>query len=363
MAKVLMAVYNTIQTDARVIRAATALHSSGYDVCVLSCNSDVDYRNEHFASVVYTSPKRGGRLLIAFWLFVLKYALKHRDFDILYMHDYFMPYVGKLIHSIVHKPWVYDAHELLLQRKTHRYSLREKFFLCLEAHSIRNAALVIAANDERLRIINRVYSLNNAISVGNIAPMIRVAGGVIPKKEQILVYQGTLSEERKVSEYIKVLSLLDPKVKLKLIGGSSDINTYRLLAKEYGVEDRVIFTGKIPYSQLINESQECTLGFVTYRMDGLNTYYCSPNKIFEYVQLGLPVICSPQPFLVRLCREYNIGEVWDIEKADLHELATAINKVLSNIDSYTEKMADFNCDFNCESEMNKLVTAVKRIKL
>ena len=361
MANIIMAVYNSIQNDARVIRAAEALNKDGHKITVLSCNSDVNYSNPAFKSVVYSYPKKGFRLLLHFWLFVWKWLKTYKkDYDIIYMHDYFMPIIGVFSSKRVKKKWIYDAHELLIQRCKYKKSKRERFFFMLEKFSAPKADLVIAANDERLRIIKKIYKLSNVVSVGNISNL--NIEKINNNPEDIIVYQGILNEERRPDLYIKVLKFLPENIKLKLIGGGN-IDYYRNLATELELSSRVIFTGKIPYKDLIEESQKCKVGIVSYLMNDLNNLYCSPNKLFEYIQFGLPIIASPQPFLKQIIKDYHVGEIWDCRKDTLEDLAEKILRIINNSDLYREKMAEFNHAYTSEKEMKKLTEAVAAIML
>lgn len=358
-----MTVYNQIQHDARVIRAAECISKTGENICVLSCNSDPNYSNPLFTSVSLSSSLKGPLLLIRFWLFVFCFCVKNKfNIKLLYMHDYFMPYIGKILSFFLRKKWIYDAHELLLQNKKKRMSFRALFFLYLERCSIRNASLVIAANDERARIIKYVYKLKNVISVGNIAPY--YADCILDEEaneESYIVYQGVLSEERQISVYIKILCYLPDYVKLKLIGGGPDIQYYKTLVSDLHLENRVKFTGRIPYVSLIKESKSCKIGIVSYLMDDLNNYYCSPNKLFEYIQYGIPVIVSPQPFLKTVVSKFSIGEVWDIRQDSRDLLVEKVMKILNNRSAYQSGMKSFNDIYTCEKEMMKMEIAICNI--
>lgn len=355
-----MVVYNQIQHDARVIRAAECISKTGENICVLSCNSDPNYSNPLFTSVSLSSSLKGPLLLIRFWLFVFCFCVKNKlNIKLLYMHDYFMPYIGKILSFFLHKKWIYDAHELLLQNKKNRMGLRALFFLYNERFSIRNASLVIAANDERARIIKYVYKLRNVISVCNIAPYNNdYTLDEETKREDYIVYQGVLSEERQISTYIKMLCHLPDYVKLKLIGGGPDSQYYNTLVNDLHLENRVKFTGRIPYARLIEESRGCKIGIVSYLMDDLNNYYCSPNKLFEYIQYGIPVIVSPQPFLKAVVSKFSIGEVWDIRKDSMASFVEKVMKILNNRSAYQSGMNSFNAIYTCENEMKKMEKAV-----
>jgi len=357
--QILMVVFNPIEYDARVIRAAEAIESLGESVTVISCNSSLNYKNANFQSIVYTSMRKGPLLLISFWFYVLKYGLqKKKEIRLLYVHDYYTAFLGLLLSRFIDARWIYDAHELLLKGKNEKSSMRDMLFILMERLSIRKADLVITANDERRRIIKHIYQLRNVISVRNIAPRFINIGSV--SKEDMIVYQGYLSEKRNVSYFIKLLIYLPPRIKLKLIGTGPDVKLYQEMVQSLSLFDRVIFTGMIPYAKLLNESKSCKLGIVYYDSEGLNNYYCSPNKIYEYAQLGIPMLVSPQPFLKKIVSKYHIGEVLDLN-APLETQADIISKLINNYKYYQQGMKNFLADNSYEKEMAKLKYATYSI--
>lgn len=349
-----MIVYNQIQYDARVLRAAESINRMNESVVVISCNSDPKFTSNDFRSVVFNLRCKGIPLLLSFWFYVLLFCIRNRkNIKLLYLHDYYMVLIGKMLNIILGLDWVYDAHELLFKNKFQNYLIREHFFLLLEKFSISNSCLVIAANDERKRILKSVYKLKNVISVSNIAPRVRKNSYSISDKEDFIVYQGYLSETRNVSYFINILRYLPDEIKLKLIGSGPDIDKFKNEVKALELETRVVFTGFIPYSQILEESKNCKLGIVYYNMDGLNNYYCSPNKIYEYAQLGIPMFVSPQPFLKKIVSKYCIGEVLDTNK-NIKDHAEIILYMLKNISIYEKGMVLFLNDYTYENEMNKL---------
>lgn len=357
---VLMVVFSSIQYDARVIRSAKAINDLGKEIVVISRNSDISYKNKHFKSIVFKSKLKGVFLLISFWFYVLKFSVKHKnDIDLLYMHDYYLSYLGLILSKILKVRWVYDAHELLIRRKDHKHSFRSGFFFFLEKCSIRKADLVIAANEERRRIIQFVYKLKNTVSVANISDR-RESKDQSINKEDIIVYQGNMNENRNVSYFIEILKYLPERIKLKLVGGGPDIPMYKQLVEDLNLSHRVIFAGWIPYSQLLNESKQCKLAIVYYSLIGLNNYYCSPNKVYEYAQIGIPMFVSPQPFLKYIVIKYKIGQVLDINNTIESEAKKMLN-IIDNYAQYQKGMKSFLSDYTYEKEMMKLKKAVSEI--
>jgi glycosyltransferase involved in cell wall biosynthesis len=60
----------------------------------------------------------------------------------------------------------------------------------------------------------------------------------------------------------------------------------------------------------------------------LNYRFALPNKIFDYIQAGVPIIVSGMPEMQRIVEKYHTGEVFLGETAS--ELALRINNILSN---------------------------------
>ncbi len=359
---VLMVVFNAIQYDARVIRTAEVIDKTGIKVIVISNNSDPSYKNNHFTSISHKTNKKGWRALLSFWFFVFFFTIRNKNaIRLLYLHDYFMCSLGVLLSTITGSKWVYDAHELLIERKDTELSFRRLFFLSLEKINIKQADLVIAANNERERIMRFVYRLKNTANVLNISTnIIHNQSENITTKENYIVYQGYLSKDREIEDYILLLINLPNNIKLKIIGGGPDLDYFKHLVVKLNLEDRVFFTGKIPYSQLIEENMNCKVGIVSYSLNGLNNYYCSPNKLYEYAQLKIPMIFSSQPFLINIANKYRIGEVIS-RKMSEKEKANLIIKLFDNLNFYQENISSFLSDYTHDHEMHKLKESIRNL--
>ncbi len=350
--RILMVVYGPIQTDARVIRSAKGLHELGCEIELISWNSDDSFESPYFKSVNFKI-KKGSFSLFIFWYKVYRYIKKRKnEIDLVYCHDYFMPYLGKIVGKCMQKKWVYDAHELLLYKKGSKVSMREKLFCFLEKRSIKHASLVIAANYERMRIIQYVYKLKNCTYVQNISDVNIPDSIQCVQKDNVIVYQGVLGKSRNVEFYVKMQQFLPDDFKLLLIGDGPARSELARETSELGIENRVEFTGKVSQKELYEKSLPSKIGIVTYTMEGLNNYYCAPNKVFEYATLGIPMIGTPQPFLKSIFKQYKVGEIvaWDDKEAYLN----AVKKICDNYQEYLKGMPKLLEDNNSRKETARL---------
>ncbi len=357
--RILMMVNTPIQYDARVQRAANALKEFG--VTVLSMNSDKAYSNSDFESKVFVNTFFKGFILnVLFEIYLLFYCLKNRrKYALFYVHDFPIVFTGWIAALLCGKKWVYDAHELLLQRKTSKIPFKRRIFIFLERIAMGHADLVVAANYERERIVRNVYHLVNTIHINNVAN-IQIESGNSKKRKEYIVYQGCVSKERDLRPFIGALAKMDKSVTMRIVGGGDGLNYFKQYTHERNLEAKVVFTGRLPYDKLLNESLEGKIGILVYPMEGLNNLYCSPNKIYEYAQAGLPMLVSPQPFLKYMINKYHIGEILEYPFNE-DDIAFKANKILSNYESYSFGLKSFCESYSFDNECDRLNCAIRRI--
>jgi glycosyltransferase involved in cell wall biosynthesis len=92
------------------------------------------------------------------------------------------------------------------------------------------------------------------------------------------------------------------------------------------VSEQVFFTGKIPLEELTEYTVSAHLGISLEENMGLNYFYSLPNKIFDYIQAGIPVLASDFPEMKRIIESYNVG-VCTLER-DPKKLAEIIKSML-----------------------------------
>ena len=89
----------------------------------------------------------------------------------------------------------------------------------------------------------------------------------------------------------------------------------------------------------------------------VNTIYCSPNKIFEYASINLPMLSTNQPFIAEVFSKYKLGETFHL--GDIKSFVYSFNKVIKNYSSYRQQMHDFLSDYSWDGEKEKIKHCIK----
>jgi len=251
--------------------------------------------------------------------------------DIVEAHDLPTLPVARLIAMVKRRPLVYHAHELWSEMGTH---IRFKgFWRWLERRLIRRAALIVVPEPNRARIFRDEYGAKELPLVVMNCPPFKAAAGsaILPEMlasrgiaaSCVALYQGVVSSERCVDEVVAATEFFDQGVALSIIGsgfGEWDEPESRLPSGR-----PILYLPYVLYDKLPAYTASAQIGLLFYRNTCRNNYYCAPNKLYEYMMMGLPVITCNYPGLVDFVEGQGIGICVDPE--DPRAIAAAINRI------------------------------------
>jgi Glycosyl transferases group 1. len=374
--KVLMGVYNEIDFDGRVQRAAEALGES-MDVTLCSVDAFSNYHNPAFSLRRFRPIKSKvfrPLALMLFWAWFALIALRIRP-RVIYAHDFYLAFPGWVASKLTSASFVYDAHELLVPDQGQVLSRRAQFFYCLEKWVVKRADLLIAANLERAEIMKEHYRLAKLPQViRNIPPQPHVptsSPAILSRFPELerrypervrLVYQGDMTLERGLGVFLEVMEFLPEYYELLLVGGGPDLGRIKERFASQTSPSRVIVLGRVPRSELHDVLSTGDIGIITYPGTGLNNIYCAPNKVYEYAQAGLPMLATAHPPLRRMFEEYQIGRILDYmdptQPSDPRTIAATIQSVGDNLSRYRREIPKFLMENTWENERFRLENAM-----
>ncbi len=149
----------------------------------------------------------------------------------------------------------------------------------------------------------------------------------------IVLYQGLYDDSRCIREIIAAATHFVEGATLVLIG--SGYGEFSDLSGLISDPTRVVALSRVPYDRLQEYTASADVGLLFYRNSCRNNYYCAPNKLHEYMMMGLPVITNDYPGIAALVNGSDIGLAVDATKPS--EIAAAVNR-LANAPDRREQM-------------------------
>ncbi|MCM8781922.1 MAG: glycosyltransferase, partial [Candidatus Omnitrophica bacterium] len=288
--------------------------------------------------------------------------------------DYFAAFPGWIASKAIGAHLIYDSHELIVPEPKKSMGLRERFWYWMERLAIRRANLVIAANEERARLMKTHYGLSRMPTVVRNIPS--KPEGITDKEkkallasypelrrkpnELLILYQGNIDLSRGIGRFVQALSYLPKNYRFIVAGGGPDLEALRKMARPFEFEGRFSLLGKVEHRLMPAVTAMADLGIICYPFHGLNNIFCAPNKLFEYAQAGLPVVATDQPPLRRLVKCYRIGRL--VGEHDTPEkIANHIKYVAENKFEFTKGLVRLLDSFQWENEAKRLGDEISHI--
>ncbi len=114
-----------------------------------------------------------------------------------------------------------------------------------------------------------------------------------------------------------------------MIIGQGDVEKeLKELTRSLGLAEKVTFTGRISPDKLFDYTVQADLGISLEEDLGLNYRFALPNKVFDYIQAGVPVLVSDLPEVKSLVLQYGCGH--DQQCQNAAELGALFNHILSD---------------------------------
>ena len=350
--KVLALVINPFVSDSRVLRENRTLAEHGYAVTLLALHENglpleesvsgfrvkrIPLRTRSWSKIPVVQLVKYAEC--AFRMIRAGYQIRP---GVVHANDLNTLPIGFIIARMSGAALIYDSHEYWAGAAT---ALRFPKWLrwCglrMERMLARRADTVIAVSPgivERLEIafenvpvvlVRNVPDRPGGES-GSASDGIREHLGLAPSVP-LLLYQGGLSRGRGVEIAIAAVARLKPPTHLAILGHGPPAYVASLVdqARLAGVGDRVSFVKPVPPGALIQFGRSADFGLCPMESHCENHRLALPNKVFEYLQSGLPIIYSGSDEVRRLLERYGAGR-WFAE-GDAAALAAVVQQWLAN---------------------------------
>ena len=176
--------------------------------------------------------------------------------------------------------------------------------------------------------------------------------------QPVLVYSGAISHHRNIDKLIvafqKVANIRE-NVKLLMIGGGVALTDIKMLTRTLDLEGSVIFTGRVPYTEVRNLTAMADIG-ISYIPINHNYTYNPPLKTFEYMACGLPTIATKTQSNSKIIKEGYSGILVNDAPDDVADAIIRLvdDKDLQNHLSRHARSSIMKYDFNYITKNNFL---------
>lgn len=295
--------------------------------------------------------------------------LKEYQPDIIHCNDANTLVPGYLASKILNVPYVYDSHELWLHRATRKRRVIAPHIEALtEKIAVPAAAGVVTVSGSIARWLQAKYSLDTLPSVvrnvpdaiENVPGRLREMAG-LSQEDRVISFSGGLNATRGIEVVVGALHHLESDVHFVMLGfGAQEyLDSIYALADQLGVRERVHIVGPVPAGEVPGSLSDSDVAYVFLRPDCLNHEYALPNKLFEAISAGLPVVAPDLPEISRLVSRERVGRVFAGE--DPIVLAEAIRSVLKDQESYRRASEQTREKLTWSSEALHLIEIYEQI--
>ena len=368
--KVSFSVTNCICYDQRVLKMAEVVKGLGCDVIIigrkrgLCCNSEsVPYKTIRFKMLF-----KRGFLFYGFFNIRLFFFLLFHKYDLFVANDLDTLLPNFLVSKLKGIPMVYDSHEYFtelpeIQNRTFVkwvWTTIERMTFPYLKHVI-TVSEPIACNYEKAYGV-RVNVVRNFSKNSDHIPSYSREELGISKTDLLLIIQGNgINIDKGAEELIEAIEI-SFRVSLLIVGSGDVIPKLRKYVENSGLGDRIKFIPTLSWEKLIRYTKSADIGMCIEKDTNLNYRYCLPNKFFDYISAGIPVIASALPETGKIINDYQFGI--KIESVTPDNISRVLGYLLNNKDRLTELKINSilaSKDLNWETESIKVIEFYNKV--
>ena len=148
-----------------------------------------------------------------------------------------------------------------------------------------------------------------------------------------------------------------------IIAGSGDVvPAMKHKVDELKISHRIKFLSSMPWNELMRYTKAADAGMVLEKDTNINYRFSLPNKLFDYISAGIPVITGNLPEISKIIETAGCGI--SIPEISSSEIVSAINRLQNDPDLLnilTRKAVEASDIYNWEEESMKVKEFYLRI--
>jgi len=335
--KAIVSVSNDLYTDQRVDKICLFLQKQGYTVLLVGRRRKNSiylvprsYQIKRFNLVF----DKGGKFYAEFNLRLFLFLLFKR-FDLLVSND-----LDTLLGNYTASKFrpnarlVYDSHEYFTEvpELIHRKKIQQ-IWEGIEGWIFPKLQTIYTVNDSIATLYSKKYQkevkvVRNISSTWNATNLKSKNELGIPEDKKLLIIQGAgINIDRGAEEAVQAMKLIENAI-LMIVGDGDVIPKLKKQVYDNQLDSKVLFFNKRPYNEMMNFTYYADLGLTLDKSTNINYQFSLPNKVFDYIHAGTPIIATDLVEISKIITTYKVGEI--VNELTPESLAFTISSLLEN---------------------------------
>ena len=369
----IISVINDLFSDQRVHRTALTLKQSGYDVLLVGRKrrkspsmSPREYETYRMVLLF----EKGPFFYAEFNLRLFFFLLAHKA-SLLISNDLDTLLPNFLIQKLRKTQLVYDAHEYFTGvPELVKRPFVQRIWKRIERKIMPTITHMVTVNDSIAALYQKEYGIVPLV-IRNIPLTKKADSGYIPcrfdlelsdDKKVILLQGAGININRGAEEAVLAMQFTEGAI-LLIIGDGDVIPTLKSMVLDLNLVEKVRFLPCQPLERLAAYTAMADIGITFDKDTNINYRYSLPNKLFDYIQAGLPVLASPLPEVKKIIEKYGCGTF--IENHNPQHIAACFTQILNDdqlLSKYRTNALKAAKLLNGETEQLALLSLFTQIK-
>jgi glycosyltransferase involved in cell wall biosynthesis len=330
-------VSNDLQFDQRVAKVCNTLLGLNYDITLVGRMLPGSQPfSRPYEIVRFSLWFQRGALFYAALNIRLFFFLLFKRTDVILSNDLDTLLPAYLVSKMRGKKLVYDSHEYFTEAEglTGR-RFQKAVWLFIERRIFPKLKYAYTVNESIASIYRRLYHVKVEVlrNIPLLNPLKEIKSRKelgLPENKKIILLQGAfIDPDRGGVELVEAMEQTSGML-LLIIGDGRDIPTLKKIVHDKNLSEKVWILPRKPFDELRHYTSNADLGVSLDKPLHLNYKLSLPNKLFDYIHAGVPVLVSDLPELRRIVETYGVGKILPEVRPDL--IAEALYEIFETDD-------------------------------
>lgn len=241
---------------------------------------------------------------------------------------------------------------------------------CVEKYALKRMNHILVVVDEAREVVRRGGgNIENVTVVSNTPTLCMFNNGKVRMNDELkfikerfsAIYTGGIQLGRGIQIVMDAIPEVIKKIPnflFVIIGDGVAAERLKKITHDRQLQDHVLWIGWIDHKRIFDYIKVCKIGLIPHFVtDHVNTTI--PNKLFDYMGCGLPVVASNASPMKRILEETRCGE--SFRSGDDKDLNRAILKIYQSNFNYGQNgMEAIKSKYNWDDDSKKLLNVIQK---